>query len=196
MLVALAAEDVPAARISIFAVAPVSAALFVVALRLLMGDWELERARQDLNAGNGPSAVLRYSRVRGFGLYADIWYSNQMAKEARKAHEILVALTSWQQALESGIRATKTADDPQNAWYNLSSLHARENQFTSTEQALRQAILISPTWFKPHWTLAQVLMTRGRLREAEAEAKLAANLNAGKNPEVARTLAEIQAKDK
>ena len=50
--------------------------------------------------------------------------------------------------------------------------------------SLRQAILSSPTWFKPHWMLAQVLMTRGRREEAEAEAKLAVILNGGKNPEV------------
>jgi hypothetical protein len=41
--------------------------------------------------------------------------------------------------------------------------------------------------------LAQLLRLEGRLREAEAEAGLGADLNGGKNPEVARTLAEIQA---
>lgn len=175
---------------------PVSAVFFLVALRLVLADWELERVRGDLNAGNGASAILRYSRVRNLGLYADIWYSNQMANEALKATEILAALKSWQQALESGMRATKTADDPQNAWYRLSSLHARENQFASTERALRGAISTSPTWFKPHWMLAQILMTKGRREEAESEAKLAVSLDGGKNPEVTRTLEEIQAKNK
>jgi hypothetical protein len=39
-------------------------------------------------------------------------------------------------------------------------------------------------------------MRRGLRDEAEAEAKLAVSLNGGKNPEVARTLGEIQAKNK
>jgi hypothetical protein len=42
--------------------------------------------------------------------------------------------------------------------------------------------------------LAQVLQTKGHRAEARAEAALAADLDGGKNPEVARTLAQIGAK--
>ena len=44
--------------------------------------------------------------------------------------------------------------------------------------------------------LAQILMTKGRRDEAEAEAQLAASLNGGKNPEVGWTLEDIRAKNK
>jgi hypothetical protein len=42
--------------------------------------------------------------------------------------------------------------------------------------------------------LAQVLQTKGRHEEARAQAALAADLDGGKDPEVARTLAQIAAK--
>ena len=42
--------------------------------------------------------------------------------------------------------------------------------------------------------LAQVLQTKGRREEARSEAALATDLDGGKNPEVARTLAQIMAK--
>jgi len=199
MLVALAApvaEEVGRSRLMIFAALPVSAVLIVLTGRLMIADRELEQINRNLFFEDPSSAIIRYSRVRDLGMYADIWYSNQMAAQALKAPDIIQKLTAWQQALESGNRAALTADDPHNAWYQLSSLYARENQFDLTERALRKAIASSPNWFKPHWTLAQLLMRRGLRDEAEAEAKLAVSLNGGKNPEVARTLGEIQAKNK
>ena len=81
-------------------------------------------------------------------------------------------IRGWQQALEAGYRATKTADDPHNAWYSLATLHARQNDYLQTEQCLRQAIASSPNWFKPHWMLAQVLMTKGHREQVLAEARL------------------------
>lgn len=196
MLAALKAPEIPATRLPWYAAAPVSIALLVFAGRLLWADSELQRVKVDVAVGNRQDAILRYNRVRELGLNADIWYSNQMAAQALRAPEIVEKLKCWQQALESGFRAGTTADDPHNAWYNLSSLYARENQFDATERSLRRAIASSPTWFKPHWMLAQVLSVRGRRDEAEKEAKIAAYLNAGKNPEVAETLVRIQANDK
>jgi tetratricopeptide (TPR) repeat protein len=111
-----------------------------------------------------------------------------MASAARAALDPVSALRAWQQALEAGYRATKTADDPHNAWYSLATLHARQNDYQQTEQCLRQAIASSPNWFKPHWMLAQVLMTKGHREQALAEGKAAVDLNGGKNPEVARVL--------
>ena len=200
MLVALAelgsGKEVRPSRIMMFAAVPVSVALIVIGGRFMIADWELARVNRSLSVGDRASAIARYARVRSLGVYADIWYSNQMAGQAVQAPEIVQKLTAWQQALESGNRAAQTADDPHNAWYNLSRLYGRENQFDLTERALRQAIAASPRWFKPHWTLARVLLTRGRRDEAEAEAKLAVSLNGGKNPEVAETLGEIQKKIK
>jgi O-antigen ligase len=195
MLVSLAARrqaepPVPPRRISIL----ISVPLVVFAVRLLVADRTLANVRTDLAAGHIIEAAKAYQRASNWGLSADLWYSRQMASAALKAPDPMSALRAWQQALESGFRATKTSDDPHNAWYSLASLHARQNDFEPTEQCLREAVKSSPNWFKPHWMLAQVLQTKGRHEETRAEAALAADLDGGKNPEVARTLAEIMAK--
>jgi O-antigen ligase len=195
MLVSLAARrqaepPVPPRRISIL----ISVPLVVFATRLLVADRTLVHVRTDLAAGQIIEAAKAYQRARNWGLDADLWYSRQMAAAAVQARDPLSALRAWQQALESGFRATKTSDDPYNAWYSLASLHARQNDFEPTEQCLREAVKSSPNWFKPHWMLAQVLQTKGRHAEARAQAELAADLDGGKNPEVARTLAQIMAK--
>ena len=39
--------------------------------------------------------------------------------------------------------------------------------FAGAERSLRSAIAANPTWFKPHWMLAQVLRLDSRLAEAE-----------------------------
>ncbi len=172
----------------------VSVPLVVFAVRLLVADRMLVHVRTELEAGETIEAARVYQRVRNWGLSADLWYSRQMAAAAVKALDPVSALRAWQQALESGVRATKTSDDPYNAWYSLAALHARQNDLEPTERRLREAIESSPNWFKPHWMLAQVLQTKGRQEEARAEAALAADLDGGKNPEVARTLAQTQAK--
>jgi tetratricopeptide (TPR) repeat protein len=168
----------------------ISILLLGLAVRLIVGDWKLQRVKTELAAGQRAAAILEYSSARDWGLSADVWYSNQMAAAALKAPNAVEALKAWQQALEAGVRATKTADDPHNAWYSLAALHARQNDFERTEACLRQAIASSPTWFKPHWMLARILTIRGRRDEAKAEAELAARFNGGKNPEVSQTLAD------
>jgi hypothetical protein len=97
-------------------------------------------------------------------------------------------------ASDAGERATRTAEDPFNAWYSLSAIYAARNDAAGTERCLRAAIASSPHWFKPHWALAQVLALERRAAEALREARLAAALDGGKDPEVARTLRELQSK--
>ena len=57
------------------------------------------------------------------------------------------------------------------------------------DDTLFAAIAAHPNWFKPHWTLAQVLRFESRREEAEREGALALDLDGGKHPEVARSLA-------
>jgi O-antigen ligase len=185
MLVALGKESASSARLPLAIAVPVSAALAVVAIRLLGADHELLRVQADLEAGKTSTTAERYKRVRDWGLTADIWYSRRMAVAARAAPDPVSALRAWQQALESGYRATATAEDPHNAWYSLATLHARQNDYPQTERCLRAAIASSPNWFKPHWMLAQLLMSKGSREEGLVEANRAVELNGGKNPEVA-----------
>jgi predicted Zn-dependent protease len=92
----------------------------------------------------------------------------------------------------ASLRATTLAEDPFNAWYNVASLYAAQNDSAHTEASLRAAILAHPRWFKPHWMLARVLSLAGRTEEAQREAALAVDLNGAKNPEVTATLRQIQ----
>ena len=105
---------------------------------------------------------------------------------------ITVRLQAFQLAAAAGERATRTAEDPFNAWYSLSAIHASRNDAAGAERCLRAAIAAHPTWFKPHWMLAQVLRFESRGEEALREAALAADLDGGKHPEVARTLQELR----
>jgi tetratricopeptide (TPR) repeat protein len=104
----------------------------------------------------------------------------------------VLKLQALGQAMAAAEGATSTSEEPFNAWYNLSAFYAARNDFGGTERCLREAIAARPNWFKPHWTLAQVLRLEGRAGEAEAEAAIAVDRDGGKHPEVARTLADIR----
>jgi O-antigen ligase len=98
-------------------------------------------------------------------------------------------------ASEAAMRATTTADDPLNAWYNLAIFAARGNDPIPVEKALRTAMALAPNWFKPHWALASLLALTGRVPEARKEAEQAAFLDADKDPEVVRTFLQLAGKN-
>jgi Tfp pilus assembly protein PilF len=91
----------------------------------------------------------------------------------------------------AALQAPATVEDPFDAWYNLAQMSAARNDAAGAERGLRAAIAAKPQWFKPHWTLAQLLFLQGRGEEAKSEAALALQLDAGKHPEVQRTLTPI-----
>jgi O-antigen ligase len=195
---ALAAKTLPngsgSDRRRVFA-APICLALTYLALRYLAADHALALARRGLDSGDGAKASAEYAayeRWRLPGTAADLWYSRASMNLAQKAANPLVRLQALFQAGAAGVRATKTSEDPVNAWYSLATLYASQNDAGNTEKCLRAAIAANPNWFKPHWTLAQVLRLESRLPEAEGEAAAAVDLNGGKNAEVARTLEEIR----
>lgn len=163
-------------------------ALLYLAVRFAIADHSLGLAKRSLESGDVPAAAARYAkydRERLPGTASDLWYSRALLASGQ--------LRALGDASAAGLRATQTAEDPFNAWYNLSVLDATRNDIAGAERSLRSAIAANPTWFKPHWMLAQVLRLDSRLAEAEREAAVAVHLNAGRNPEVARTLQEIRA---
>ena len=120
-----------------------------------------------------------------------MWYSRVMVGASQRAQNGVESLAAAQQALAAAVRASRNSEEPQNAWLNLAVFYGRQNDLVHTEQSLRAAISCAPNWFKPHWLLAQVLRVAGRLQEARTEAVLAAELDGGKDREVARTAKEI-----
>ena len=173
----VAARSEPAAVVRRWVLAPVAAAMFFLACRLLLADRALELARRDIAAGKTMDGMQHYRDARARGLAADVWYARTLAAVAPF------------ESIAAAQRATG-GEDAQNAWYTLAWLYARAGDVPHTEASLRAAIGCAPQWFKPHWMLARVLEREGRLEEARVEARQAVYLNAGKNPEVAATVSD------
>jgi tetratricopeptide (TPR) repeat protein len=204
LAVALASEPIrrPAWKAGTFRTVSfcLPAALFIAfAVGLAGTDAGLERVDRLIRAGKPAEAATLYATIRRWqppGVRTDLWYSQAMAGASQRAQNGVESLEAAQQALAAAVRASRSSDEPQNAWLNLAVFYGRQNDLVHTEQSLRAAISCAPNWFKPHWLLAEVLRMAGRLQEARTEATLAAELDGGKDPEVARTAAEIIAATK
>jgi O-antigen ligase len=167
--------------------------LLYLAFRFAAADHSLALARRAVNAGDVPTAAEQFNAYQHYklpGTAADLWYSRALL--AAKAPDPVHQIQAFQLAAAAAERATRTAEDPFDAWYNLATVAAAQNDATKTESALRHAIAAHPHWFKPRWTLAQLLRLEGRIPEALAEAEIAVDLNGGRNPEVAVTLAQLR----
>jgi putative inorganic carbon (HCO3(-)) transporter len=172
------------------------AALFFayLATRLLVADVFLATAHRRIQSEDARGAAQAYQvelRWQLPGTGSDLNYSRAMQQLASHSPDLATQLQARQQAMEAGIRATSTAEDRQNAWFNLATLFAAENNVAATERSLRNAIAWSPNWFKPHWSLAQLLEMTNRHPEALQEARCAVERNGGHDPEVTETLRRL-----
>ncbi len=176
---------------------PISAALLWFTVRLVMFDRLLWTTSEHVRHARLPLALPSYEEARKWappGVNADLWYSRSVAQAALGTSEPATRFRAAQSALQAARRATQTADDRRNAWYNLAALSASTGDAAATEASLRSAIAAAPAWYKAHWTLARVLEAGGRLEEAETEAGLAVDLNGGRNPEVLQTFNALRAR--
>ncbi len=181
---------------AVTAAAAFAGLLVVFAVRLMVAENALAAVRRDLDAGLVSDAANAYSRFENWhtpGDGADLWYSRRLVQLAGGRTDLTIRGQALQEAAQAALRATATAEDPFNAYYNVAEFYASRNDFARTEQNLRAAISCAPNWFKPHWMLAQVLAASGRLKEAEAEAAEGVALDGGKHEEVTRTLGQIRA---
>ena len=178
--------DAPAEPVRRF---PLALPLLYFAARIAFADHALALAQRDLATGNLSAAAAHYEAS---GQTSDLWYSRALLSTAQKAAQIGDRLQAFHRSSIAGVRATRTAEDPFNAWYSLSSIRAAQNDAAGAERCLHAAIAAHPRWFKPHWMLAQVLRIESRGEEALREAVLAVDLDGGKHPEVARTLQELR----
>jgi tetratricopeptide (TPR) repeat protein len=190
VVVALSVEELPGPPWKARWLGVLAIPLLYLAFRFGAADRSLELAKRAPDVPSADAHYGAYLRRKLPGASADLWYSRAIAEKAR---DLLQQVQAFQLAGASAERATRTADDPFNAWYSLATVAAARNDAAATESALRHAIDAHPNWFKPHWTLAQLLRLQGRLPEALPEAEIAADLNGGKHPEVAATLAELRA---
>jgi O-antigen ligase len=180
--------------------AALALALIYCAIRLTVADAALARAQRALDTGDASAAAAqygRYERWRFPGASADLWYSRASLLLAQRAQQPAVRLQALLQAQAAARRATVTANDPFDAWYNLAAFEAMNgdtlNDSAAVERDLHAAIAARPNWFKPHWALARLLALESRRDDAGREAALAVALDGGKDTEVTRTLSDIQA---
>ncbi len=165
------------------------------ALHLVMADRALAITNQRIRSGDALGAAREYQTVLAWLPLAPgavSAFSRSMSPLRSRSKDVGTRVQAYQQALEAGIRATKTAEDRHNAWYNLAMLLATQNDATGVERGLRNAITWAPNWFKPHWALAQLLEKTNHHAEALAEARLAASLDGGRDPEVLQFLEQLQ----
>ena len=191
------AESRPALQFRVTALAPTLTAVamflcFVV--RLTAADVALERAKRDLDAGRIEDSVAAYARSERWhlpGSSDDLYFSRALAEGSRTASNPARMLIASQQSFTVARRAAETSEEQQNAWYNLAGFYAAQNDLAGMEACLRRSVAASPNWFKSHWALAQVLLFAGRRTEAMAEAARAADLDGGKDPEIAKLLQSL-----
>ncbi len=177
--------------------AGIMAGLFLAyfATRLSIADISLAAAYRRIKLEDARGAAQAYQgelRWQLPGTGPDLNYSRAMQQLAGHSRDFATQAQARQQAMDAAIRATSTAEDRQNAWYNLAELFAMENNVTATERSLRNAIAWAPNWFKPHWSLAQLLEMTNRHSEALPEARAAAERDGGHDPEVTETLRKLE----
>jgi len=164
------------------------------AIQVGIADLALDRAKRELDAGRIEDSVTAYrwsQRWHPPGSSDDLYFSRALLAASRTASSPALALMASQYAFQAARRAAETSEERQNAWYNLAAFYAAQDDAAGLETCLRRSVEVSPNWFKSHWVLAQMLLLSGRRTEALAEAARAADLDGGKDPEIAKFLQSL-----
>jgi len=178
-------------------IAAIAIAFLVFSTRLLVADRAMALAEQRSASGDVQGAANAYRTLQRWEPSHgdnDLRYSRAMMRLATTTKNFATSVAAAQQATDSAVRATETAEDRQNAWYNLATIAALRNDRASVENGLRRAIACAPNWFKPHWTLSQLLELTGQHAEARREAAIAMDLDGGHDPEVTATSNRIMSR--
>ena len=170
-----------------------AACLWIVAIRMVLGDYGLARVKTELEHNQVRAAISDYKAARRWklpGASSDLWYSRALVHASGTAAPADQQL-AWTEALAAARRSVGDAEDRHNAYYNLAILSALSSNGEDAEANLRLAIDWAPNWFKPHWVLARILTLRGDREAAAAEAAKGLALNGGKDPEVKESLRDL-----
>ncbi len=164
--------------------APVAICLGIFGVTLATADFNLARFQRGANDATGWVALYNGSRRTALpGAAEDLYCARRLATSC--------GVNCARTANVAAARATMSADNPPNAWYNLAMFSAEENDASQVETALRTSASLAPNWFKPHWALANLLALTGRGAEAGKEAGKAYLLDAGKDPDVRQTFVRL-----
>jgi O-antigen ligase len=168
--------------------APVLAAGFL-AFAGFLGIYEF-RLRQ---FSRQPSEVSYRAMLRTSlpGAADDLYASRLLQLACQKRTDVASYVGCIQQTLQAAARALHTDDDIASAWYNVAMLSAVQKNLQGTRQGLLEASKASPNWFKPHWTLANLLSQSGEKTQAKSQAQRAAFLDSNRDPEVVETVTKL-----
>jgi len=182
-------EAEPARSISLVRLcAPALAAGFLVFAGFL-GVYEFRLQQFSRHPGEVSYRVMARTSLPGAA--DDLYASRLLQLTCQKRTDVASYVGCIQQTLQAAARALKNDDDIANAWYNLAMLSAVQRNLAGTKQGLLEASKASPNWFKPHWTLANLLSQSGEKTQAKAQAERAAFLDSNRDSEVVETLAKL-----
>jgi O-antigen ligase len=168
---------------------PIAAGLALFGVMLTIADFRLaglQRSPADTAKGTALYTDIVRTALPGAG--EDLYCSRRLATLCGSSTDRGVQANCVKAATLAASRATTSADNPPNAWYNLGMFSAEQNDASKVEVSLRTSSSLAPNWFKPHWALAKLLALTGRRNDARLEAERAFLLDAGKDSEVRRTV--------
>ncbi len=184
-------DPAPLRSSSVWAFAtPVFAGATVFVCLLTVSDYRLARFQRN----PGVAAYNFLTSVPVPLVSEDIYCSRVLASACGAADAGASQYDCWRTAVRAAARATGTADDTANAWYNLAQFTAAQNDVGGTRMALSHAIQSSPKWFKPHWAMAELAARTGDRANARLEAERAEALDAKRDPELLASLANLKAR--
>ena len=136
------------------------ALLYVVEVsRFAIADRQLAQVQRLLDSGKPQQAAEMFRPILSDTtalVRAPIYFSRRWIQVSATSTDVRTKLIAAQLAWDSAVAATREPESRANAWYNLATLSAIRNDGAGTEACLREAIRASPSWFKPHWTLARL----------------------------------------
>jgi len=169
--------------------------LTVYVARWFVTDRALASTSAALDRGDLAGAIVAHRQVLKWappGSSPELYYSRRLVDLAGKSNDFRFKAQAIREAANAVLNATRTSEEPPNAWYNLAAFLSMTNTPADVERSLREAIRAAPYWYKPHWVLAQLLVAEHRLDEARHEAEIAVECNL-KEPELLHTLENIRA---
>lgn len=96
------------------------------------------------------------------------------------------------EALQSALGAVAVSDRPHVLLVHLASLYALEGRNQEAKELLEQAVTLAPSWYRPRWLLAVLLLSERQNGEAARQAAAALERGARSHPEIALSCVEIQ----
>ena len=135
--------------------------------------------RAAVDAQDPAGATASFERATSFGIGLpgyELWSSQQLAVLGRALGSTPAGALAWKQAGVAAALAQDRGEDRFTAAYQLSVLAIVKSDLNGAEAKAREAVSLSPNWYKAHLLRSQILQAMGRDDEAAREADLSRSL--------------------